>query len=89
MLGSDIRVSPCRTILPIYRNHVIAQIKPTTRIRLDLGLALEDTNTPKRLIDTGGFAKKDRITRRIEINKLTDFDKEAQQWLRIAYKMDE
>ena len=72
-LGRDIGVSPCQTIVPIYRNHVIAQIKPTTRTRIDLGLALQDTKTPKRLIDTGGFAKKDRITHRIEISSICDF----------------
>jgi uncharacterized protein DUF5655 len=75
--------------VPIYRNHVIAQVKPTTRTRIDLGLALKNTKEPKRLIDTGGFAKKDRITHRIEISKPTDFDQEARGWLRVAYEMDE
>jgi len=87
-LGKDIRVSPCQTMVPIYRNHVIAQIKPTTRTRIDLGLALRDTKTPKRLIDTGGFAKKDRITHRIEIGSVEDFDDEAKRWMRMAYEMD-
>lgn len=87
-LGQDIRVSPCKTFVPIYRNHVIAQIKPTTRTRIDLGLALGDTKTPKRLIDTGGFAKKDRITHRIEITKPEDFDDEAKRWLTKAYEVD-
>ena len=66
-LGSDVKVCPCKTIVPLYRKHVFAQIKPTTRTRIDLGLALKDTKVPKRLIDTGGLAKKDRITHRIEI----------------------
>jgi hypothetical protein len=87
-MGGDIRVSPCQTIVPIYRNHVIAQIKPTTRTRIDLGLALKDTKTPKRLINTGGFEKKDRITRRIEIGSLEDFDDEARRWMKVAYEMD-
>jgi hypothetical protein len=87
-LGDDIGISPCRTMVPIYRNHVIAQIKPTTRTRIDLGLALRDTKTPRRLIDTGGFAKKDRITRRIEITSVEDFDNEARRWMRTAYEMD-
>jgi hypothetical protein len=87
-LGSDIGISPCRTIVPIYRNHVIAQVKPTTRTRIDLGLALRDTKTPKRLINTGGFEKKNRITHRIEITSLEDFDDEAQRWMRVAYEMD-
>ncbi|HTV64145.1 MAG TPA: DUF5655 domain-containing protein [Bryocella sp.] len=87
-LGPDIRVSPCQTFVPIYRSHVIAQVKPTTRTRIDLGLALRDTKAPKRLIDTGGFAKKDRITHRIEIGEPEDFDDEAKRWMKKAYDMD-
>lgn len=87
-LGKDIGVSPCRTIVPIYRNHVIAQIKPATRTRIDLGLALKDTKTPKGLINTGGFEKKDRISHRIEIASVEDFDDEAKRWMKTAYDMD-
>ena len=87
-MGSDVGVSPCQTIVPIYRNHVIVQVKPTTRTRIDLGLALKDTKTPKRLINTGGFEKKDRITHRIEIGSLGDFDDEAKRWMKVAYEMD-
>jgi hypothetical protein len=87
-LGPDIRISPCQTFVPIYRTHVIAQVKPTTRTRIDLGLALRDTKTPKRLINTGGFEKKDRITHRIEIGKPEDFDEEARRWMKKAYEMD-
>jgi len=87
-LGKDIGVSPCSTMVPIYRNHVIAQIKPTTRTRIDLGLALKNTKTPKRLINTGGFEKKDRITHRIEITSPDEFDDEAKKWMKKAYEMD-
>jgi hypothetical protein len=87
-LGPDVRVCPCQTIVPLYRKHVFAQIKPATISRIDLGLALKDTKTPKRLIDTGGFAKKDRITRRIEIHALNDIDDEVRRWLKTAYEMD-
>lgn len=87
-LGNDVKVCPCKTMVPLYRKHVFAQIKPTTRTRIDLGLALKDTKVPKRLIDTGGFAKKDRITHRIEIKSLKDIDAEVKKWLKIAYEMD-
>jgi hypothetical protein len=87
-LGHDVRVCPCQTFVPLYRNHVFAQIKPATRTRIDFGLALKDTKTPKRLIDTGGFAKKDRITRRIEISSLDDIDDEVRRWMKVAYEMD-
>ena len=87
-LGSDVKVCPGKTIVPLYRKHVFAQIKPTTRTRIDLGLALKNTKVPKRLIDTGGLAKKDRITHRIEITSLKDIDGEVKKWIKIAYDMD-
>ena len=89
-MGKDTKACPCQTIVPLYRNHVFAQIKPTTQTRIDFGLALGDTKkTPKRLIDTGGFAKKDRITHRFEIASLKDIDDEVKRWLRTAYDRDE
>jgi hypothetical protein len=87
-LGKDVKVCPGKTIVPLYCKHVFAQIKPTTRTRIDLGLALKDTKVPKRLIDTGGLAKKDRITHRIEITSLKDIDAEVKKWLKTAYEMD-
>jgi len=87
-LGDDIKISPGKTIVPIYRNHVIAQIKPSTRTRIDFGLALKDTPAKGRLIDTGGFAKKDRITHRIEITSIDEIDAFVEKWLRRAYEMD-
>jgi hypothetical protein len=55
---------------------------------IDLGLALKNTKIPKRLIDTGGFAKKDRITHRVEITSMKDIDADVKKWLTIAYEMD-
>lgn len=88
-VGADVKVCPCQTIVPLYRTHVFAQIKPTNRTRIDLGLALKDTKTPKRLINTGGFARKDRITHRIEITSVDDIDDDVRKWLKKAYDMDE
>lgn len=87
-MGPDVRVSPCSTIVPIFRKHVVAQIKPTTRTRIDLGLALKNAKVPKRLINTGGFEKKDRITHRIELTTISDFDAEAKKWMKVAYEGD-
>lgn len=87
-LGSDVKACPCQTIVPLYRRHVFAQIKPSTRTRIDLGLALGDTKALKRLIDTGGFVKKDRITHRIEIGRVADIDAEVKKWLKVAYEKD-
>ena len=87
-IGKDVRACPCQTIVPFYRKHVFAQIKPTTQTRIDLGFALKDMKATGRLIDTGGFAKKDRITHRIAITSLADIDDEVKRWLRHAYELD-
>lgn len=44
-----------------------------------------------RLIDTGGFAKKDRITHRIPITSLDEIDEitdEVKHWLKVASDRD-
>src|SRR5215831_15054222 len=87
-LGKDVTVTPCSTIVPIRRKHVIAQIKPSTKTRIDFGFALGATKATGRLIDTGGYAKKDRITHRIPITSLDDIDDEVKHWLKVAYEMD-
>jgi uncharacterized protein DUF5655/uncharacterized protein DUF4287 len=87
-LGKDVKACPCKTIVPLYRNHVFAQIRPTTNTRIDMGFALGNRKTPKRLIDTGGYAKKDRITHRIEVTKSSDIDEEVKRWMKIAYELD-
>jgi len=86
--GKDVKACPCQTIVPLYRHHVFAQIKPATNTRIDFGFALKNTKPTSRLIDTGGFAKKDRITHRIPITSTADIDDEVKRWLRKAYELD-
>jgi hypothetical protein len=93
-MADDVRVCPCQTIVPLYRNHVFAQIKPSTKERLDLGLWLApliqkgDTDFPERLVSTGGYEKKDRITHCFQLTSLKDFDGEVKKWLKRAYSLD-
>lgn len=89
-MGDDVKACPCKTIVPLYRNHVFAQIKPTTNSRIDLGFALTHYKgkLPKRLTDTGGLAKKDRITHRMEISAADQIDGEVKKWLKTAYDLD-
>jgi hypothetical protein len=94
-LAPDVKACPCQTIVPIYRTHVIAEIKPATKTRIDFGYALGDLGdlgelkATGRLIDTGGFAKKNRITHRIPIASVDEIDKEVRDWLKRAYDRDE
>jgi hypothetical protein len=89
-LGGDVKACPCKTIVPLYRKHVFAQIKPTTNTRIDLGLALTHYKgkLPKRIIDTDGLAKKDRITHRISLTSAKEIDGEVEMWLMTAYDLD-
>jgi len=86
--GKEAKACPCKTIVPLYRKHVFAQIKPTTQTRIDMGFALGDMKPTGRLIDTGGFAKKDRITHRIPITSIDEIDDEVKHWLKVAYDRD-
>lgn len=87
-IGKDVKACPCKTIIPLYRKHVFAQIKPATRTRIDFGFALGGMKGAGRLIETGGFAKKDRITHRIAITSVDEIDDEVKKWLKTAYDLD-
>lgn len=87
-IAKDVKACPCKTFVPLYREHCIAQIKPATKTRIDFGLALGDTPFTERLLDTGGRAKKNRITHRIAIEKASDIDDEVKRWLKKAYQLD-
>jgi len=89
VLEMGAKASPGKTAVSLYRNHVFANWKLSTNTRIDVGLALGNMKTPKRLIDTGGYEKKDRITRRIEVKAKADIDDELGKWLRKAWEMDE
>jgi hypothetical protein len=87
-LGKDVRVSPCKTIVPFYRKHVFGQVKPSTATRVDIGFALKDRKPSGKLISTGGFEKGDRITHRIPVASVEEIDTEVRKWLKHAYEMD-
>jgi hypothetical protein len=89
-LGADVKVCPCQTVVPLYRQHVFAQIKPAGGSRIELGLALKDAppSLPPRLVETGGLEMKERITHRFSLAKLGDIDAEVRRWFKIAYDLD-
>jgi hypothetical protein len=87
-LGADVRVSPCKTMVPFYRKHVFAQVKPTTATRVDIGFALKDLKPSGKLVSTGGFEKGDRISHRIPVTTVAEIDTEVRKWLKHAYKID-
>ena len=87
-LGKDVKVCPCQTMVPFYRKNQFAKLIAATKTRLDLGLCLRGMPFSKRLTDTGGTAKKDRITHNLAITSLDDLDAELKKWWKKAYEMD-
>ncbi len=87
-LGKDVKASPGKTIVPFYRKHVFAQVKPTTNTRIDVGFAFKDMKPTGKLVATGGFEKGDRITHRIPAESVAGIDAEVKKWLKHAYELD-
>jgi hypothetical protein len=88
-LGADVKVCPCKTLVPFYRKHVFAQAKPPTRTRLDIGFALRGARISGwRLDQVGGASSDDRISHRIAIARPDEVDEEVRKWFRTAYERD-
>ena len=87
--GQEAKACPCKTIVPLYREHVFAEIKPATNSRIDLGLALGNLNRkiPSRIEPVKG-AKGNRITHRIPIESPAAVDDFVVRWLKTAYDAD-
>ena len=89
-LGPGVRICPCETLVPFYRNHVFAEVKPFVS-RLDLGLALGDPAAVQdpggHLKETGGFKRKDRLTHKLELTHEGDLER-VMPWLKRAYERD-
>lgn len=87
-LGKDVKVCPCKTIIPFYRKRVFAQLKPGPRSRLELGLVLEDTPCEGLLQPNARAAENDRLKHLIPLASIADFNEEALAWLKTAYDRD-
>lgn len=88
-LGDDVRVCPCKSMIPLYRNRVFAQLKPTTRTRLELTLALEETPFDSLLTLNPRAKGNDRQRHSIALLELKDVNASVKNWLKTAYRLDE
>ena len=87
-IGKDVKACPCTTMVPLSSQSCLCADLAATQTRIDLGFALGARKAEGRLIDTGGYAKKDRITHRIPIEFAKDIDAEVKKWLKAAYEGD-
>jgi hypothetical protein len=87
-IGKEVRICPCATMIPAFRKHVIAAVKVPNRSAVHFELALRDAKPTKRLLDTGGFARKDRLTHRFVVTDVSQIDAELKAALKRAYDLD-
>lgn len=89
-LGPDVMVCPMETVVSLIRNHVFAQLRPTTRTRIDLALALKGARgrLPARLLPLTGASAGDRLTHRLGLTRPEDLDPVALSWLAKAHALD-
>jgi hypothetical protein len=84
-LGKDVRVEPCTGYVPLLRKNQFAVIRASTKTRVDLGLALGDTE-PKGRLEAGKVqGTSERITHKIALESPEDVNTEVQRWLKRAY----
>jgi predicted transport protein len=87
-LGKDVKVCPCKTIVPFYRNRVFAEVKPATKTRLELSFALADAPFEGSLVRNPRANEKDRLKHQVHLASAADITPEVLSWLRLAYDED-
>jgi hypothetical protein len=87
-LGKDVKVCPCKTIVPLYRHRVFAEMRPATKARFDLALCLVDVPFEGSLIRNARAKGNDRQTHLVSMESLKDFTPAVKKWLKLAYAQD-
>jgi hypothetical protein len=87
-LGPDVKVCPCKTIVPLYRKRVFAELKPAAKTRLELALALGEAPFEGRLAPNPRAKGNDRLRHLIALTDMKDFNGAVKKWLKAAYKTD-
>jgi hypothetical protein len=84
-LGKDVELTVCKTYVGMRRGRQFAIVKPTTRTRVDLGLALPKAEAGGRLLKAKSMGS-DRMTHRMELASKRDIDGEVKRWMQTAYE---
>jgi hypothetical protein len=87
-LGPDVRICPCKTIVPIYRHRVFAELKPATRTRLELSFALGETPFAGDLVPNPRAKGNDRLRHQLHLTADGQLPATVRKWLTAAYRMD-
>lgn len=88
-LGPAFSLYQCAGQTTFRRRRQFAWIKPATKTRVDLGLALSGLQPSGRLLPVTGTNEKDRVRLRFALASLEDVDAEVESWLKRAYDADD
>jgi hypothetical protein len=87
-LGEGLRICPTHSSVSLYRQRLVADIRPSGGKRIELGLALADEPMSPRLAAAGSRGGKSRITHRVDIASPAEVDLQVRRWLKQAYERD-
>jgi hypothetical protein len=83
--GDDVIATSCKTMVPLYRKHVFAELRPV-RDAVEVGLSLGDVAAKGRLQPSDGRQPGDRLTHLVLLKSEKDVDAEFSGWLAKAYE---
>jgi hypothetical protein len=84
-LGEDVTVTACKTMVPVYRKHVFAEIRPVEDA-VEVQLALGDVPAKGRLGRASSRMPGERMTHRVVVGSAKEVDRELRGWLASAYE---
>jgi hypothetical protein len=82
-LGDDVTVTACKTMVPVYRKHVFAELRPAGGA-VEVRLALGDAPAKGRL-KAGAAMPGDRLTHRVVVRAEKEIDGDLRRWIATAY----
>ncbi|MCG3135135.1 MAG: hypothetical protein HMLKMBBP_02641 [Planctomycetes bacterium] len=88
-LGDDVVVTACKTMVPVYRKHVFAELRPVAAkdgAAVEVLLALGDRPAGGRVVDVSARTPGDRTTHRVMLRSMSDVDAEFRALLAEAWR---
>lgn len=85
-LGKDVIVTACKTMVPIYRKHVFAELAPVEG-GVQVRLALGDLKEGGRLERGDARTPGERLTHQVILRGPKEVDAEFRKWLARAYEL--
>ncbi len=87
-LSDEVKLCPAKTQVAAYHNKVFATVKTAGNRQLELGLALGKSQPfDERFVDSGGLAKKDRITHKVRLISTAELDDSLAEKLSLAFEL--